>query len=256
MTENSKKVEKIESVSTTFSIIEQLAEHDGMGVTELASNVAVAKSTIHDHLSTLRERGYIIKDNGQYKLSLRFLHFGQYVRNRRKLYRTVEEDIKEIANETGQRTQFVAREGDMGIPLLYATGKKSMEYIGFDIGEPMSLHSTAAGKAIFAHFPTEVTNQMFQTEFEQITDNTITNPDTLREELELVRERGHAFNRQESFTGLKAVGVPIFDESERVVGSVSVSGPANKLQGEFFTKELPNELKGFANEIELKIKHL
>jgi DNA-binding IclR family transcriptional regulator len=248
--------EKIESVSRVFHIAELLASQDGMGVTELANEVGVAKSTIHDHLSTLREMGYVIKDGNTYNLSLRFLRFGEYVRSRDKLYRSVHEDVQEIANETGQRTQFVAREEDMGIPLLYATGKKSMQYIGFDLGQPMSLHATAAGKAIFAHLPPETIDEIFETEFEQITENTITDPNELREELNTVREQGHAFNNEESFSSLKAVGVPVFDEDDRIIGSVSVSGAANKMYGDFFTSELPVEIKGFTNEIELKNKHL
>lgn len=247
---------QVKSVRLTFLITEHLVESDGAGVTELANNVDAAKSTVHDHLSTLREMGYVIKEGDQYNLSLRFLRFGRYVRYRKKLYESIEEDVKEVAEETGQRAQFVAREEELGIPLLYAGGKKGMPYIGFNIGEPLSLHATASGKAIFAHLPAKKREEMFETEFEQITENTITDPEALRDELEYVREQGYSFNREESFNGLRAVGVPIQDETETVVGSLSVAGPANKLSGEFFEEELPNLLQGHANEIELKINHL
>lgn len=247
---------KIESVRTVFRILEQLADRDGAGVTELAAEVGVAKSTIHDHLSTLREMGYVIRKDEQYYLSLRFLNFGRYVRNRTNLYESIEEDIQRIADETKLRTQFIAREETLGIPLVYASGKEGMPYIGFDIGEPLSLHATASGKAILAHLPEDDTKDILDPELEQFTEQTITDTDEIREELEMVREQGYAFNRGESFSGLLAVGVPVRDKNERVVGSISVAGPRNQLQGEFFRDELPQMLKGYVNEIELKLRHL
>lgn len=256
MTEDPHRTGQVESIRTVFQIMEQLSELDGAGVTELSENVDVAKSTVHDHLSTLRGQGYVVKEGEEYNLSLRFLHFGKYVSHRKKLYETVEEDVKEVAEETGQRTQFVAREGEMGIPLVYASGKKGMPYIGFDIGEPLSLHATAAGKVILAHLPEEKVNEILETELEQITENTITDSETLQSELEAVREQGYAFNHEESFSGLQAVGVPIFDEDNAVVGGLSVAGPTNKMSGEYLEEELPHQLKGYADEIELKIKHL
>lgn len=256
MNENITNDGQIESVQTAFRIAELLVELDGAGVTELTNNVDVAKSTVHDHLSTLRQMGYVIKEGDQYNLSLRFLRFGRYVRYRKKLYETVEEDVREVADETGQRTQFIAREGNLGIPLVYASGKKGMPYIGFNIGEPLSLHATASGKAIFANLPEESIDELFEMPFESITENTITNPQELRAELETVRQRGYAVNREESFSGLRAVGVPVRDENGTVVGSLSVAGPAHRLHGEFFEDELPRLLKGYANEIELKIEHL
>jgi DNA-binding IclR family transcriptional regulator len=247
---------RIQSVQTAFRIAEQLVELDGAGVTELTENVDVTKSTVYDHLSTLQEMGYAIKERDEYNLSLRFLRFGRYVRYRKKLYETVEEDVKEVADETEQRTQFIAREGSLGIPLVYASGKKGMPYIGFNIGEPLSLHATAAGKAIFANLPEEDIEEIFETPFETITENTITEPHALRGELETVRQQGYSVNREESFSGLRAVGVPIRDEDGTVVGALSVAGPANRLRGAFFEDELPQLLKGYANEVELKIKHL
>lgn len=256
MSEKIIKDGQIESVRTAFRITEQLAELDGAGVTEITGNVDVTKSTVHDHLSTLREMGYVIKEGDEYNLSLRYLRFGRYVRYRKKLYETVEEDVQEVAAETEQRTQFIAREGNLGIPLVYASGKKGMPYIGFNIGEPLSLHTTAAGKSIFANLPEEVRAELFETPFERITENTITDSDTLREELETVRQQGYSVNREESFSGLRAVGVPIRDEDGTVVGALSVAGAAHRLHGEFFEDELPQLLKGYANEIELKIRHL
>jgi len=246
----------VKSVRVLFRIVEQLVILDGAGVTELADEVGVAKSTVHDHLSTLRELGYVISEGNEYNLSLRFLRLGRYVQRRKRLYGVVEEEVREIAETTEQRTQFIAREGRFGIPLLYVSGKEGMPYIGFTIGEPLSLHATASGKAIFAHLPEETRDKLFQTEFKQFTENTITETEKLREELRTVRQRGHAFNREESFSGLSAVGMPIWDRNSEVVGSISVSGPTHKFSDDWFEGELPGLLRGSVNEIELKLRHL
>jgi len=256
MTNTDSEDRGVKSVHILFRIIEQLMTLDGAGVTELADEVGIAKSTVHDHLSTLRELGYVINEGSEYALSLRFLRLGRYVRRRKNLYEVVEEEVREIAETTEQRTQFIAREGRFGIPLLYVSGKKGMPYIGFTIGEPLSLHATASGKAIFAHLPEEMRENLFQTEFKQFTEHTITDTEKLRKELETIRQRGYAFNREESFSGLSAVAMPIRDEKDEVLGSISISGPTHKFSDDWLEDELPDLLRGSVNEIELKLQHL
>jgi len=55
-------------------------ELDGAGVTELANQLDVAKSTIHGHLTSMRAHGFVVKRGTEYRLGLGFFDYGQYVR--------------------------------------------------------------------------------------------------------------------------------------------------------------------------------
>lgn len=255
LTKGSTESPPIKTGETMFRIIEYLMEEDGAGVTEIAGQVGKAKSTVHDHLTTLRATGYVIKEDGEYNLSLRFLKLGEYVRTRKQLYTLVEEEVQDVAEETGLRARFTAREGNRGLALVTARGKKKHPHIGFTVGERLPLHATASGKVILAHLPESYVDDVLSGDLERRTENTITDPETLRAECETIRQRGYAFNREESFEGLNALSVPVFDADDTVVGGLCVSGSSNQLQGEWFKEELPQFLQGIANELKLTLMY-
>jgi DNA-binding IclR family transcriptional regulator len=89
----------------------------------------------------------------------------------------------------------------------------------------------------------------------QVTENTVTSREKLYEELEEIRDREFAFNKEESVSGLRAVGVPVMTPQGDVLGTLSVSGPSNRLQDDWFHQELLKLLLGTVNEIEFKISY-
>jgi DNA-binding IclR family transcriptional regulator len=119
------------------------------------------------------------------------------------------------------------------------------------IGKRGPLHVSAAGKAILANLPANRRDQIL----DGIAVPETSEREALDSELETVRDRGYAFNDEESTSGLRAVGVPIRHRSDTVLGAISVSGPANRLTGDYFREELPNLLLGTVNEIELNIEY-
>lgn len=85
------------------------------------------------------------------------------------------------------------------------------------------------------------------------TAKTITDRTTLFDELETIRERSYAYNDEEEVEGLRAVGAPVIDRDETVLGSLSVAGPTSQLKGAPFNEELPKQVQRAANVIEMKI---
>ncbi|WIV68655.1 IclR family transcriptional regulator [Natrialbaceae archaeon AArc-T1-2] len=163
--------------------------------------------------------------------------------------------VKELAMETNERAQFIVEEFGYGIYLHMETGDNAVE-TDVRIGKMASLHTTSAGKAILAHLPEEqVMRIVDRYGLSKRTENTITDPDALLEELETIRDRGYAYNDGERITGMRAVGVPITDVEDDVVGALSVSGPAHRMKGNWYEKEIPDLLLGTANELELNLTY-
>jgi len=251
----SENVDAVGSVDTMFDIIEYVGRANG-GVTlaDAATDLDYAKSTVHRHLTTLERRGYVVHEDGYY-VGLRFLELGEQARNRRRAYQLAKEKVEELADATDERAQFIVEEHGEAVYIHRALGDHAVR-TDPGIGKRIPLHATSAGKAILAAIPEEEQSRIVeQTSFDEITDATTTNPDDLRNELERVRERGYAFNRQENLDGLHAVGVPVTEPSDDVIGALSVSGPSHRLTGEWFSNDLPTLLLGAANEIELNIAH-
>ena len=247
-------IDTVGSVETLFDIIEYIYRKDGATISDAAMDLEYAKSTIHRHLTTLERRGYVIEDNG-YCVGLRFLELGERARNRRRAYQLIREKVDELAAETNERAQFIVEEHGEAVYVHRAFGEHAVR-TDPGIGKRIPLHATSAGKSILAMMPSDKSSCIIeQTSFKNITSETITDSDDLYTELEQIRERGYAFNREENLDGLHAVGAPIMSPNEDVIGALSISGPSHRLVGDRFENELPTLLLGTTNELELNISH-
>lgn len=246
---------RVNTTGTVFRIVETLRELDGARVTELAEHLDVAASTAHRHLSTLHDLEYVVKDGDVYRLSFKFLRLGEHTRDRRDAYRMAKEKVSDLADETEERAQFIIEEHGQAVYVFRENGVHAVP-ADSGIGKRIPLHATAAGKAILAHLPDERVDEILDKRgLAAQTTHTTVDETALREELEMVQDRGYSFNKQESIEGLRAVGVVVTSENDRVLGALSVSGPTHRLKDDFFEEEVPSLLLGTANELELNIKY-
>lgn len=242
----------LQTTTTSLRVVEALREMDGARVTEVASELDLAPSTVHAHLTTLVDSGYAVKHGDIYQLSLRFLALGDYVRNRRKAYRIAESYTEQLADETECRAVFAVEENGRGVYMYTFSGKHAV-WTYSTVGKRFYLHQTAAGKAILSELSDERVQEIIDRwGLPAATENTVTDPDVLFEHLATVRDRGVAFNHEEQLDGVKAVGVPVTGSDGQVVGAFSVASPANRLTDEQFETEIPEILLGVANEFELE----
>lgn len=243
------------SAQTLFDIVEYVHRAEGASLSAAANDLDYAKSTIHRHLSTLEHCGYVVRDGDTYRIGLRFLELGEQARNRHRAYQLAREKVDELAAETDERAQFIDEEHGDAVYIHRALGDHAVR-TDPGLGRRIPLHATSAGKALLAFMDDEEVDRIFdQTTFDDLTNHTITDPTELHDELDSIRERGYAFNREENLAGLHAVGVPVRGPDGSVVGALSVSGPSHRLTGEWFEEELPTLLLGAANELELNVLH-
>jgi DNA-binding IclR family transcriptional regulator len=185
-----------------------------------------------------------MKEGDEYYLGLRFANLGEYARNRKQEYIDAREFAQELADQTDLDTSFVVEENGRGVYLRTEVGETTRLYLQPQVGERLYLHSIAAGKAILAELPKpRVDDFCDQWGLPALTENTITDRNELHAELERVRKQGHAFNRGENTSGIRAVGVPVVRSNGTVLGAVSVEGPDYRLHGEWFEEELPEQVK-------------
>lgn len=247
-----------ESVSTTvrtFEIIQYLQETGPSHLSEIATDLNMSQSTVHRHLNTLHELRYVSRQEEKYQLGLRFTRLGHAARTRNASFRKAKEHVRELAAETGERAQFVVEDHGLGVYLYMETGEQAIE-TGMGPGRQIHLHCSSAGKAILANSPREYVDEIIDKwGLPKMTENTITDRDRLYEELEQVRERGVAFNRQEYVKGLTAASVPVKSTPGEVIGTLSVSAPASRMEDKRIEETIPNLLLGSANALELELTY-
>lgn len=245
----------IKSSATQFALVEAIRERGDAGVSELARELEVSKSTVHRHLTTLADHGYVIKEDGRYRLSLTFLDVASQVRNRREPYRRIKQTVFDLAYETGELVSFVVEEDDWGVFLYRVQGAEGVESDAY-VGKHAHLHHTSAGKALLSSLPDERIREIVERRgLPPKTDATITDEAELFDEIETIRERGVALAAGEHTKGLSSVGAPVTLPNGEVLGGLSVAGPSFRLEGERFEETLPNELLGVVNEFELNVAY-
>lgn len=245
---------KIGAVERSLEIVDALQNLDGARVTELADHLDLAPSTVHSHLKTLEANRYLVKEGDEYHIGIEFLNRGGFARERKAAYRMAFDTVEKLADETEERAQFVIEEHGRGVYLHTATGNHAVP-VNARLGRLNYLHASSAGKAIFAHMAESRVDEIIDRwGLKSFTDETITNRDELLEELKEIREQGYSFNYEESVSGLRAVGAPVLGPNGQVIGAFSVSGPTNRLKGEWVEKGVPDLLLGAANELELNIE--
>lgn len=245
----------VRTTEKTLALIELLKQRDGGRITEVADELDMGKSAVHNHLSTLEQHGYVIKDDGTYRLGLKLLELGGYTRNQLTLHEIAEPEVKGIAEKTGERANLMTEEDGEGVYLYRSKGERAIDLDTYT-GMRVPLHTTALGKAILAHTPRErVEGIIDQHGLSKPTENTVTDRNTLFDRLEQVRERGFALDDEERLVGLRCVAAPIVASDETVLGSISISAPTSRMDAERFEREIPDVVRGAANVIELSVKY-
>lgn len=240
----------IQSVETSLRILDVLQEHEGTGVTELATELGLNKGTVHTHLSTLRENEYVIKDGDAYRLSLKFLDLGNFVKDRIEYFDVVRDEVSDLAEDCEELVQFATEEHGKAVYLYKAEGSQAVQTAS-NQGMRVHLHCLSLGKAMLSQFSRDRVDEIVDRHgLPEYTENTVTSRSELYEELEVIRERGYATDDREKIPGLRCVAAPVVAE-DTVIGAVSITGPYSRMQGERWTDTLPEKVMRSANVIQI-----
>lgn len=243
----------LNTVKTACDVIDALQRLGGAGVTEVAAEVGCSKSTAHRQLATLYEKEYVVKDDGVYRLNLKYLDLAKHVENQIENYDVIRAEVDNLARETGEVAQFATEEHGRAVYIYKAKGEDGVE-TSSDVGTRAYLHSISLGNAMLAYMPRDRIEAIIDRHgLERKTRNTITTREELFEELERTREQGFALDDEENVMGLRCVAAPVL-EDDTILGAVSVSGPSRRVKGDYFRNDLPEAVTRTANVIQLNSK--
>jgi len=247
----------LSTATTTLEVINVLKRQSGATVTEMAERMDCSKGGAYNHLATLRENDFIVKDGDEYKLSPRFILMGEHVQQDNILYQFGKDELDNLIERTGEYGQLMTEEHGLAIIIYLYRGGKAIgsNYPKHMKKKPLYLHHLSAGKSIMAHLPKARVEEIISKHgLKKRTDSTITDKEELYEELDQIREQGYAYNNEEEVEGLRAVGAPITGPDGDILGALSLSGPKSRLHSERFQKEIPEIVTETADTIEINIK--
>ncbi|WP_207592696.1 IclR family transcriptional regulator domain-containing protein [Halomontanus rarus] len=244
----------VRSIERATEILELLKELDGARLVDLEGYVDLSKGTIHSYLATLEQCGLVSKDGSTYNIGLNSLTLGGYARDRQPLYVLGREGADELAEQTGELVALMTEWNGRSTYLYQRAGERAMA-MDSHLGVQLPIHCTASGKAILSELPEERVHEIIDERGLPVwTDNTITDRAALFEELETIRERGISFDDEERIDGLRGIGVPITRDDD-LLGAIALAGPVNRLEGDRYREELPDQLTKIRRMIDVKAKY-
>ncbi len=244
----------IRASKTSLDIVEALVDLNGAGVSEVAVAVNKPNSTVHNHLKTLKQCGYVVKTNSDYRVSTKFLDIGAFTRYQMNLYRIAKQEIDDLAAKTGEHVSLMIEENGLGVLLYTALGTDAIQ-VETHPGMRMTLHTTAPGKAILANLSNERVDDIIdQYGLQEKTEYTITDRESLFQELERVRETGYAVDKNERIGGVTSLGVPLVTTTGALEGAISIYGPGHRFTDEKI-ESLSQLLYESKNIIEINLEY-
>ncbi len=225
------------SVHKTFAVLDYFTvEKPEWGVTELAKEIGTNKSTVFRFLAQMQAIGILDKNDQseRYRLGLKLFELGNRVQLRTAFVEKTHPQLVSVAKSITETVHIAVLKNSQVFYIDKVESPQGLK-ISSHIGSYLPAYATALGKVLLAFLPEEEQNKNLNYIFDKnrpiaFTKKTITDKAKMKTELAKIKKKQYAIDREESEVGLICVAIPIFNQNEEVVASLSASGPANRFK--------------------------
>lgn len=215
----------VNSITRTLRILSYICRHkNGVRVSEIARELNSSPPAIYHYLKNMLEEGFIFKDqvSGRFRATYRIVDLATVVLENNEISELTHSFLSQLSIDTKSTVHLAIREGYLGVCVSKVGSSEAIPSIT-RVGMSFELYPTALGKAILSYISEqELQDYLYRTDFIPYTEKTITDKASLVEELTRIRERGYSVDNEEHRVGLRALGVPIFDYTQKVIGAISI----------------------------------
>lgn len=220
----------VQSVDRALTILKVLSDRGESGVTEIATELGIHKSTASRLLSSLVDHDLVeqVAERGKFRLGVGIL----------RLAGNVSASLEPVAGSRAV-TRLLAQDVEESVNICVLDGSDAL-YVDQVIGPNLSAtkswvgirlpaHASATGKALTAWLDEDARKAARPKKWIKLMPRTIMSAEDLEKELALTRKRGYALAVEEYEPSLVGIAAPIRDAHGEVVATVAVSGPAHRI---------------------------
>jgi IclR family transcriptional regulator, pca regulon regulatory protein len=226
-----------------------------LGVSELARELDLNRSTAHRYVATLSVLGYLQQDPAtrKYRLGPRVLDLGFSAINSMELREISLPFLQQLSEHTGHTVNMAILDGD---DIVYVERVRSARQgqrdidLNLHIGSRLPAYCTSMGKVLLAFMPPEQQAEAIaRAALIRRGPNTLTAPGALAAELDRVRAAGYAVNNEELAYGLRSIAAPVRAQGGQVVAAINLAVHRSMISMEDLTANLSPPLRRTADEI-------
>ena len=245
----------VRSVQIALDVLETVAfSSEELGVTQIADRLGLTKGSVHRHLLTLVDRGYLTQNPAttRYSVGSKSRLLARHAPEN-DLVRIADGPMRELRDRTGQSV-VLSSMTPRGALVISALPSSSPIEIGVRPGSELSFHSSAQGKVLLAFAQHPFQQRVLSQAMQAFTTKTVVQPELLEAGLADIRSQGFASAPEEAMLGINAVAAPIFDNTDAAVAAVAIVGSIQ------FLPAAPQDkvvlaLKSCADQISRKLGH-
>ena len=225
----------VQSVDRALTILELLARDGEAGVTDIAAELGVHKSTAFRLVAVLESRGFVeqLADRGKYRLGFGVVRLAGAAAAQLDIAQQGRQICEALAADLEETVNIAILDSDRAVNISQVRGPAALSTHNW-VGQGTPLHATSSGKVLLAHAPDAVRKGVLSRELPRFTPATITDPEALRQHLDRIVEQGWGSTVEEYEVGLSAVAAPVRGADGDVVAALSVSGPSFRMGSEDF----------------------
>ena len=215
------------TVGKACDVLDQVAAYSHpVRFGQLLESSAYPKATLYRFLQTLVSQEMLSYDADRqtYALGMRLVRLAHAAWTHSSLAPIARSYLDELSNDIGETVHLVQLDASQ---VLYVDKRNASQPVEMysQAGKVGPAYCTGVGKAMMAHLPEEeLTRVIAQQSFHRFTENTLTTASELRAELEAIKKRGYAFDREEHEPGIICIAMPILTDGGRMLGALSVTG--------------------------------
>jgi DNA-binding IclR family transcriptional regulator len=235
----SSQIPSIQVLERMFTLMDVLAvKEDSASLKEISEKTGLHPSTAHRILNDLVLGRFVDRpEPGQYRLGMRLLELGNFVKARLNVRDAAVAPMRELHLLTQQPVNLSVRQGDEIVYIERAYSERSGMQVVRAIGGRAPLHLTSVGKLFLSvDEPARVRAYATKTGLAGHTKNSITQLVALEKELAQVRQMGFARDNEELELGVRCMAAGIYDDQGRLVAGLSISAPTDRLDEAWLTK--------------------
>lgn len=237
-----------------FAILEEIARaQSGLGISDLARRLEISKSTVYGITQALTEIGALRQDTEtkKFKLGPTLVKLGNQALARVEIRSVARPYMDELSQEFKENI-FMGTFDEYGITIIEKTDSPQELKISVPVGTRIPIFAGAAGKVFLAGLKEQVLNRILkERSLPKYTENSITDPENYRKELEKVRREGYASDFEEYIKGVNAISVPLLDSWGWPVAALWMVGFSHS-----FTREKIDRAILAATKVAVKIGEL
>lgn len=195
---------------------------------ELARRTKLPKPTAHRLLGELAEWELVERTENGHRLGVRLFELGALAPLQHRLREAAGPFLADLFETTRSTVHLAVLDGS-DVVYVHKLGSRHGPALQSRLGGRMPAYCTGVGKALLAHAPHAVQQQVIGHPLQRRTPRTIVAPGLVLREIRAVQGRGFAAEHEESAKGIACVAAPVLGTDRRAMAAVSVTRWAHQI---------------------------